>query len=83
MDTKNAIFSEDAARHNDEFKKSVTRAAKYVARLNYRHFSQFPAPLESMTEIDYRAIMGDAAKNIYIFPKGLLPPVDLESLSLA
>jgi len=67
MQTKNAGSSQGPEGPDEEFEKTVARAAKYVARLNYLHFSQFPAPLESMTESDYQAIMGDAAKNIFIF----------------
>lgn len=43
----------------DEYEKTVKRARKYIARLNYMHFSQFDRPLESMSMADYVAIMGN------------------------
>ena len=49
---------------DEEHAKTVKRAAKYVARLNYMHFSQFTRPLEYMTKADYEAIIGDKAKKI-------------------
>ena len=47
-----------------DFERTVKRAAKYIARLNYLHFSQFARPLESMTMEDYESIMGVEAKKI-------------------
>jgi hypothetical protein len=49
---------------DEEHEKTVKRAAKYVGRLNYLHFSQFTNPLEYMNKADYEAIMGDEAKKI-------------------
>lgn len=44
--------------------KTIVRAAKYVARLNYLHFSQFTNRLETMTLSDYVEIMGGGAARL-------------------
>ena len=44
---------------DEDHEATVKRAAKYAARLNYMHFSQFSCPLESITKADYETIMGD------------------------
>ncbi len=46
---------------DEDYEETVKRAAKYVARLNYMHFSQFSLPLESITKAEYEMIMGDEA----------------------
>jgi hypothetical protein len=46
---------------DEDHEETVKRAAKYVARLNYLHFSQFSRPLESITKAEYETIMGGEA----------------------
>jgi hypothetical protein len=60
MRTRNGP-SDDAAAVDE---KTVKRAKKYVARLNYLHFSQFARPLETMPISNYVAIMGSEAARL-------------------
>ena len=47
-------------RNNSYTQKTLSRAKKYVSRMNYNHFSQFPIPLENMSVDMYQNIICDA-----------------------
>ena len=47
------------ARNNSYTKKTLSRAKKYVSRLNYDHFAQFAIPLEDMSLDMYQDIISN------------------------
>ncbi len=49
-------------------KTVISRVFKYVKRLNYKHFTQFPSPLENLTVTDFTMILRDAVSDIYFRP---------------